>query len=106
MMFALSPRRPACLAIVGPANSFDRSHGDARFGRDRSILFFQDRKRDRIMVVNARQRRLGYLAIGSLRTILVEHVEPDEFSARSRFLAHVSIFSHVCPWQAAARQSK
>jgi hypothetical protein len=90
-------RRPLGSAVVRPANSFDRSHGDARFGRDLSVLFFQDRKRDRIMVVNASQRRLWYLAIGSLRTILVEHVEPDEFGARSRFLAHVSNFpSYAC----------
>ena len=58
------------------------------------------------MVVNARQRKLWHLAIGSLRTILVEHVEPDEFSARSRFLAHVSNFpSYICFLAAAEKQS-
>jgi hypothetical protein len=58
------------------------------------------------MVVNANQRRLWYLAIGSLRTILIEHVEPDEFGARSWFLAHVSIFlPMLVPWQAAQKLS-
>jgi hypothetical protein len=106
MMFPSLARRPLGSAVVGPANSFDRSHGDARFGRDLSILPFQDRKRDRIIVVNASERKLWYLAIGSLRTILVEHVEPDEFGARSRFLAHVSIFlPTLVSWQAAQKLS-
>jgi len=69
----------------------DRSHRDARFGRALSVLLFEDSKRGRVRVVSVSQRRLWYLAIGSLRTMLVEHVEPDEFSARSRFLAHGSI---------------
>jgi hypothetical protein len=103
-MFPSLARRPLGSAIVRPANSFDRSHGDARFGRNLSVLFFQDRKRDRTMVVNASQRGLWYPAIGSLRTLLVEHVEPDDFVARSRFLSHVSIFlPTLVSWQAAQK---
>jgi hypothetical protein len=89
--------------LSGCRTCVDRSHRDARFGRALSVLLFEASKRGRVRVVSASQRRLWYLAIGSLRTVLVEHVEPDEFGA-SRFLVHVSIFlPTLVSWQAAQK---
>src|SRR4051794_1768959 len=77
---------------AGTAHALDRDGGKARLLRDRAVLLLDDRARG-LVAIEAAQHRARHLAVGSLRAILVEHVEQHEFSAGSGFLGHLITLS-------------
>jgi hypothetical protein len=77
---------------AGSANPFDRQGRIAGLFGDKPVLFFQDRERGSIKV-DAAEHRTRDPAIGSLRTVFIEHVKRHEFGSGSRFSGHFFL-----PW--------
>src|SRR5262249_8317596 len=87
MSAPLRTRRLGLCLRAGAANTLDDWGGKTRPLGDLPILFFNNRSSGTVAVYSA-QGRAWNLAVGSLRTILIDDVEQYVFNARSRFPSH------------------
>src|SRR6266540_521297 len=78
-------------------DTFHRKGRSARLLGDQPILFFNDGARGSI-AVEAAEHSARHSAIGTLRTIFVDHVEQGEFSSRCRLSGHCQSPAVVQRW--------